>query len=80
MSTAACDWLDLAFTVPLLDCSRAHGELSSEMVLDGRLGRSPRWRRAPNSHRQSTFAATLDARPSATRRDRAVDLIAPAAL
>jgi nucleoside-diphosphate-sugar epimerase len=36
-------------------------QLGSEMVLDGRLGRSPGWRRAPNSRRQSTFAATLDA-------------------
>jgi len=54
--------------------------LGPEMVLDGRLGRSAGWRRAPNSRRQSTFAATLDARPSATRRDRGADLIAPAAL
>ena len=75
-------WLDMAFTVPLLDCSRARRELrlDSEMDLDGCLGRSPGRRRAPAPHQQPTFAATLDARSSATRCDRGVDLIASATL
>ena len=54
--------------------------LGSAMVVDGRLGRSPGRRRAPDLHRQPAFAATLDVRSSATRRDRRVDLIASAAL
>ena len=75
-------WLDLAFTVPLLDCSRARTEL----------GWAPKWTSTEaladlldgvanqDSRRQRTVAATLDARPPAPRRDRRVDLIASAAL
>ena len=75
-------WLDMAFTVPLIGllALSPRTRLGSEMNLDGRLGRCPGWRRAPDSHRQPTFAATLDARSSATRGDRGVDLIASAAL
>ena len=75
-------WVDMAFTVPLIGllALSPRTRLGSEVDIDRGFGRTPGWRRAPNSRRQPTVAATLDARSSATRGDRGVDLIASAAL